>query len=175
MGIFRRHRDDEKQHLHYQMREKLISIGDDYWIEDDDGNKAYKVNGKALRVRDTWVLEDASGRRGRDDPRAQAVSVRDAITIELADGHQATVKKALVGIRDRFHVDVDGGPDLKVARQHRRPRVRDRARRRHDRRGVEEVVPRPRHLRGRGRRPATTPVLVLAITVAVDALAHDLS
>ena len=41
------------------MREKLISIGDDYWIEDDAATKAFKVNGKALRIRDTWVLEDA--------------------------------------------------------------------------------------------------------------------
>ena len=45
----------------FQMREKLMSIGDDYWIEDDAGNKAYRVNGKAVRFRDTWILEDAHG------------------------------------------------------------------------------------------------------------------
>ena len=32
------------------------------WIENDDGDRVFKVDGKALRVRDTFVLEDASGR-----------------------------------------------------------------------------------------------------------------
>ena len=40
------------------MRERLVSVGDDYWIEDDAGERRFKVNGKVARVRDTWVLED---------------------------------------------------------------------------------------------------------------------
>jgi uncharacterized protein YxjI len=47
---------------HYQMREKLVSIGDDYWIENDRGEKVFKVDGKALRVRQTLIFEDRSGR-----------------------------------------------------------------------------------------------------------------
>jgi uncharacterized protein YxjI len=43
------------------MREKLLAIGDDFWIENEQGERAYKVNGKALRLRQTFVLEDASG------------------------------------------------------------------------------------------------------------------
>ena len=35
------------------MREKLLSIGDDHWIENDRGERAYKVDGKAVRVRKT--------------------------------------------------------------------------------------------------------------------------
>ena len=34
------------------MREKLLAIGDDFWIENEQGERAYKVNGKALRFRD---------------------------------------------------------------------------------------------------------------------------
>ncbi len=30
----------------YQMREKMVSIGDDFWIENDRGLKAFKVDGK---------------------------------------------------------------------------------------------------------------------------------
>ncbi|MFN2175669.1 MAG: hypothetical protein ACK2U3_06930 [Anaerolineales bacterium] len=37
----------------YQMRQKLVSFGDDFWIENDRGQKAFKVDGKMLRVRDT--------------------------------------------------------------------------------------------------------------------------
>ena len=43
------------------MREKLFSIGDDYWIENEEGQRVFKVNGKALRMRDTFVLEGADG------------------------------------------------------------------------------------------------------------------
>jgi uncharacterized protein YxjI len=154
----------------YQMREKLISIGDDYWIEDDGGDRAFKVDGKAVRIRDTWVLEDASGTEVATI-RERKLSVRDAITIEVGD-RKAVVKKALVGIRDRFTIEVDGGSDLKahgnvvdheyeiegddgtVATVSRKWfRVRDTY-------GVEVV-------------PGADPVLALAITVAIDALTHD--
>jgi uncharacterized protein YxjI len=46
----------------YQMQEKMFSIGDDAWIEDSDGNRAFKADGKALRMRSTFVLEDTSGK-----------------------------------------------------------------------------------------------------------------
>ena len=42
----------------YRMREKLFAIGDDYWIENDEGERIIKVNGKALRMRDTFIIED---------------------------------------------------------------------------------------------------------------------
>jgi uncharacterized protein YxjI len=94
----------------YQMQEKLLSIGDDYWIEDDSGQRAFKVDGKAARIRDTFVLEDASGSEvARIQERK--LSVRDKMKIDLNDG-EATVHKALVGIRDRYKIDVDRGPDL---------------------------------------------------------------
>src|SRR5687768_8461525 len=58
MGILR-HRHEVSRR--FQMRERMISIGDDYWIEDADGQRAYRVDGKAARVRDTWILEGPGG------------------------------------------------------------------------------------------------------------------
>jgi uncharacterized protein YxjI len=95
------------------MREKLASIGDDFWIEDEQGNRAYRVDGKALRIRKTFVLEDASGREVAKI-QERKFSVRDKIAIERDDRTIATVHKALVGLRDRFAIDVDGGADLKA-------------------------------------------------------------
>jgi uncharacterized protein YxjI len=43
------------------MRETLFSVGDDFWIETERGECAFKVNGKALRVRDTYGIEIAVG------------------------------------------------------------------------------------------------------------------
>ena len=101
MGLFKREKT-----VKYQMRQKMIAIGDDYWIEDSDGNKAYRVNGKAVRFRDTWILEDPHGKEVALI-REKKLSVRDAIKIEVG-GKEYEVKKALVGIRDRFVVEADG-------------------------------------------------------------------
>ena len=65
------------------MREKLLSIGDDYWVENEDGERAYKVDGKAVRVRRTFVLEDASGDEvARIQERK--LSIRDKVAITVA-------------------------------------------------------------------------------------------
>src|SRR3954451_20612098 len=107
LGLLR-NRDDGPQGRRFQMREKLASIGDDSWIEDDQGDRVYKVDGKAMRVRDTFVLEDASGNEVATI-QEKKVSVRDKMAIERGDRTIATVRKALVGIRDRFDIDVEGG------------------------------------------------------------------
>jgi uncharacterized protein YxjI len=112
MGLFR-HGDDDRSGHRFQMREKLLSIGDDYWIEDEQGARAYKVDGKALRVRDTFVLED---RDGNEVAKIQErkLRVRGTMELERQGNTLATVHKAIVGIRDRFDIDIDDGDDLKA-------------------------------------------------------------
>jgi uncharacterized protein YxjI len=99
----------------YRMRQKLVSIGDDYWIEDENGQRAYKVNGKALRFRDTLVLEDVSGNELLKI-QERKLRIRDTMEIEDPSGNTvATVKKALITpLRERFDVEVENGPDLEV-------------------------------------------------------------
>ena len=94
----------------YKMQEELLSIGDDCWIEDESGVRVFKVDGKAVRLRDTFVLEDSSGSEVAKI-QERKLNVRETMTIDLAD-RSAKVHKALVGIRDRYTIDVDGGPDL---------------------------------------------------------------
>ena len=108
MGLLRRHDDGER----YLMREKLFAIGDDFWIENEQGDRAYKVNGKALRLRKTFVLEDTSGGE-LAKIQERKLSIRDKIAIEHGD-ETATVHKALIGIRDRFAIDLEHGQDMKA-------------------------------------------------------------
>ena len=108
MGLRRRGLDGPT----FRMREKIMAIGDDYWIEDDDGNKLYKVNGKALRLRDTFILEDAGGNEV-SKIQEKKLSVRDKMSIE-SGSTKATVHKRLIGIRDHYIIEVDGGEDLKA-------------------------------------------------------------
>ena len=170
MGLLRgRGGDEQSMKRKYQMREKLMSIGDDYWIEDESGDTAFKVDGKAVRVRDTWVLEDSQGNEVATI-RERKLSVRDAIKIEF-DGRDATVKKALVGIRDRYHVEVEDGEDLKVHGNivdHEYEIERDGDK-------IAEISKkwfRVRDTYGVEIEDEADAVLVLAVTVAVDALAR---
>ena len=96
----------------FQMREKIFAIGDDFWIEDANGNRVYKVDGKAVRLRDTFILEDAHGKE-LSKIQEKKLSVRDKMTIE-SGSTKATVHKRLIGIRDHYVVDVEGGEDLKA-------------------------------------------------------------
>src|SRR6476619_4588639 len=109
MGLLRHHHDAPPV-VHYQMREKLLSIGGDLWIEDDSGNKVYKVNGKAVRMRQTFILEDPSGGE-LAKIQERKLSVRDKMKIEWG-GTSATVHKAMLGIRDRYTIDPDNGEKL---------------------------------------------------------------
>jgi uncharacterized protein YxjI len=168
MGLLRGR--GEQPQRRFQMREKMISIGDDYWIEDESGDKVFKVNGKAARIRDTFKLEDTFGSTVASI-QEKKLSVRDKIEIELADGKSATVKKALVGIRDRFHVEVDGGSDMKIHGNivdHEYEIERDGDK-------VAEISKkwfRVRDSYGVAVFDETDTVLLLAITVAVDSLSR---
>jgi uncharacterized protein YxjI len=109
--MFGRDKDEQKPRR-FVMREEMFSIGDDYWIEDDGGNRVYRVDGKALRLRDTFVLEDASGREvGKIQERK--LSLRDKMAIER-DGHTIATVRTAMGWGDRYAIEVDGGKDLKA-------------------------------------------------------------
>jgi uncharacterized protein YxjI len=115
VGLLRGRRDDDSggDGHRFRMRQKLASIGDDFWIEDDQGERAFRVNGKAMRIRDTFALEDMSGNEIAKI-QEKKLSVRDKIAIERDGRTVATVRKAMVGIRDRFVIDVEDGPDLQA-------------------------------------------------------------
>ena len=110
MGLLRNRNDDQPQGQTFQMREEMLTIGDDYWIENEEGQKVYKVNGKAVRLRDTFILEDNTGGE-LAKIQEKKLSVRDKMKIEWG-GTDAVVHKALVGIRDRFVIDPDNGEKL---------------------------------------------------------------
>ena len=170
MGLLRgRHDDDGTK---YQMREKMFAIGDDFWIENEAGERAFKVNGKALRVRDTLVLEDPSGAELLTI-QEKKVRVRDTMEIEH-DGHTvATVKKAIVSpLRDRFAIEVAGGEDMEakgniVDHEYKIERSGDE---------VAEVSKRWFRIRdtyGTQIASEQDDALILAVTVCIDQMTRD--
>ncbi|CAM5497187.1 LURP-one-related family protein [Streptomyces atroolivaceus] len=97
------------------VRERLFGVGDDYWIEDADGRKLYLVDGKAMRLRDTFELKDTAG-RVLVEIRQKLISLRDTMIIER-DGEQlATVgRKRFSLLRNHYRVNLVDGTELDVS------------------------------------------------------------
>jgi uncharacterized protein YxjI len=96
----------------YQMREKIFAVGNDFWIETEDGQRAFKVDGKALRIRSTFILESPSGEE-LFKIQEKKLRIRDTMEIERDGETVATIKKALITpLRDRFTIHVEGGEEL---------------------------------------------------------------
>jgi len=155
------------------MREKWLAFGDDFWIEDDSGERVYHVDGKALRMRKTLKLEDAEGNE-LCKIQERKLRVRDTMEIEDADGHSvATVKKAMITpLRERWTVDVANGPDLRVQGNivDHEYAIEDGGT------AVAEVSKkwfRMRDTYGIEIEPGQNEVLILAVAVALDAMEHD--
>ena len=64
----------------YRMRQRLISLGEDFTITNDRGETAFHVDGKLLRVRDTFVMTDMQG------------------------NEVATIREKMLALRDTMHI-----------------------------------------------------------------------
>src|SRR4029079_14689481 len=154
-------------------KERMFSFGDDYFIEDEEGNRAFKVDGKMLRLRSTLIIRDAEGHE-RVKIQEKWMRVKDSMEIEGPNGERiAMVKKALyTPVRQRFAINVSDGPDLDadgnvVNREYEIKRdgftvavVSKKWFRVRDIYGVEIV-------------PGLEPLVILAVVACIDQLAHD--
>jgi uncharacterized protein YxjI len=155
------------------MRQKLLAIGDDYWIQNDSGERVYRVDGKAVRLRDTLDLEDAHGTQ-LCRIQTRVLHVRDSMAIEDPDGERlALVHKALISpLRERWKVDrPEGHEDWTVQGNIVDHEYDVEA----DGRKIAEVSKkwfRARDTYGIQVAPGEPTALLLAVTVAVDSMAH---
>jgi uncharacterized protein YxjI len=167
-----RGRGEEARPTSYRMQEKLFAIGDDYWIENESGERAFKVNGKALRVRDRLALELPRGEE-LYSIQEKKLRVKDTMEVERSGRRVATVKKALVTpLRDRFSIEVEGGDDMEA-----KGNVVD-----HEykiERGGDEVAEvsrrwfRVRDTYGIEIKPGQDDGLLLAVAVCIDQMSRD--
>jgi len=157
----------------YQMRQKLVSFGDDFWITNEAGQKVFKVDGKVLRVRDTLKFKDLQG-NVLCQIQERMLRVKDSMAIE--DGHGdkiAEVKKALITpLRDRWTVKIRNGPDMDV-----QGNILDHEYEITDgRRKIAQVSKkwfRVRDTYGVEVAPDQEDVVILAVSVALDNMAHS--
>jgi uncharacterized protein YxjI len=99
----------------YLMRQRLVALGDDFDIKNAAGQVVFRVDGKALRVREALVLRDAHGTE-LFGIQAHVLNIRDALAIQYPDGQVvARVHQALIEpLRARFDIEVPHGADLRA-------------------------------------------------------------
>ncbi len=156
----------------YQMREKLVSFGDDFWIENDRGERVFKVNGKMMRVRGTLEFENTEG-KVKAQIQERMLRAKDSMAIEDGKGHKAAeVKRALITpIRDRWVVKIADGPDLEVqgdllAHEYKIGDGKQKVAK------VSKKWFRVRDSYGVQIEPDQNDAVILAVTVAIDAMVH---
>lgn len=158
--------------MRYLMRKQLFAIGDDFWVEDESGQRAFRVDGKVMRIRQTFVLEDASGAEVATI-RKKLVSLRDTMDVEYEGQVLARVRRAMFSpFRQRFHVDVAGEPEMVV-----QGNITDHEYEvRREGTTVAEISKRWFSFRDTYAvdvAPDENVALVLALTVAVDWMGHE--
>jgi uncharacterized protein YxjI len=160
---------DQSKHS-YQMRQRLLSVGDDFWIEDAHGTSVYKVDGQALRIRRTLRFEDAHG-NVLCTIQERRLHLRKSMAIVGPTGQRlGLVTKARISpLRDRLTVAITDGPQLDVTGN-----ILDHeytiGEGRNQIAAVSKRWVRVRDTYGVEIEPGQDDVLVLAVTVCIDQL-----
>ncbi|MFJ8937678.1 LURP-one-related/scramblase family protein [Streptomyces sp. NPDC102365] len=101
--------------MRFLVRDRLLGFGDDYWIEDEQGRKAFLVDGKAMRLRDTFELKDRQG-RVLIDIHKKMLALRDTMVVERDGEPLATIRrKRLSLLRNHYRVTLADGTELDVS------------------------------------------------------------
>lgn len=158
----------------YKMREQLVAFGDDFWIETNRGRRAFKVDGKVLRVRDTLTIRDLAGREVAK-LQERMINIKDTMKIWRADKPEATVKKALITpVRERYTLSAPDIGEIEIQGNilaHEYTFTKD---------GRKVAETSKRWLRvadtyGVEVAAGVDDVLILAATVAIDQMSHDVA
>jgi uncharacterized protein YxjI len=101
--------------MRYLVRERIFSIGTDFWIEDEYGGRPFFVDGKALSLREACELKDADGNL-LTRIHKKLLAMRDTMLVESPDGQPlATVRSAFFSpIRHRYEIELPDGQRLEA-------------------------------------------------------------
>jgi uncharacterized protein YxjI len=156
----------------YTMRRRLVSIGEDFDIADEHGDPVFRVDGKVLHLRETFILEDLQGREVATI-REKKLALRESMNILRGDTTIATVRKArFTPFREKFTIEVEGGQDIVAQGNilHHEYELRC---------GDEEIARVSKRLfalsdtYGIETAPDEDDGLILTVAVAIDEMAHD--
>jgi uncharacterized protein YxjI len=100
--------------MRYLVRERIFAIKDDFWVTDEQGNKAFFINAKILSLHHSLDLQDASGAK-LATIKHRLLTFTDAMEIEHDGARVATVHKAVFSpLHHRSVIDLEGGGRLEA-------------------------------------------------------------
>jgi uncharacterized protein YxjI len=96
------------------MHQKMVSIGNDYWVENEQAEKVFEIDGK-IGLRKNFIFKDVHGKKLAKIQKA-LLTVKETMEIEGPDGEKlAAVKKDLfTPLKEHFVVNLNTGPDLEI-------------------------------------------------------------
>ena len=158
--------------MRYLVRERLFSITDDFWVTDEHDNRVFLVDGKALRLRETFELKDASG-EVLATIHKRFLTFTDAMEIEHGGAVVATVHKAVISpLHHRSFIDIPGGGRLEAVgnlidkdfeiRDGRQPVAR-----------ISRAWFRVRDTYGVEVAPGENDALIICMAICLDRIHHD--
>jgi uncharacterized protein YxjI len=156
----------------YILRQKMVSIGNDYWIEDEQGEQVYQIDGK-IGIYKNFLFEDAHGKKLAKIHKVM-LTVKETMEIEGSDGEKlAVVKKALfTPLMEHFVVSMTHGSDLEIhgnILDHEYTIVDGRNK-------IAQVSKKLFNLRDSysiSIEPGQNDVLILAVVVCIDEMTHS--
>jgi uncharacterized protein YxjI len=94
----------------YALNQTIFSFGGDAWIEDEQGQRVYEVDGKAFAIGRTLDLLDAGGTL-LCTIHAPVITLRPTFEISRGGATIATIRKALLALlAPHFSIELaDGG------------------------------------------------------------------
>ncbi len=99
--------------MRYQLRQKLLSFGDDYVIKDETGREVFYVDGKVFAIGDKLSFQDMQGNE-LARIRQRIIAIGKTYEIERS-GHTTIIHKHLFTLFNcKFSVDVPGPNDLEA-------------------------------------------------------------
>lgn len=99
----------------FVLKQKMMSMSGDAWIENDRGEHVYEVDGKAFRLRRTVLLKDRAGTELYQVSKSLA-HIHNTFELKQQGEVVATIQEGLIGILgDKFTVKFkNGDPELTI-------------------------------------------------------------
>lgn len=157
----------------YIMRQRMFALGDDFYINDANGQPKFKVDGQVLRVRNSLRFCDMQGNELLH-LQERLVRVRESMSIYRANTVVAKVHNAIFDpLRERFQIEIPGGQEMSTVGKIVWAEYSIQ-------RGGREVAHVTKGFSWIGRdqygvqiAPGEDDILMLAITVCLDMMVHE--
>lgn len=107
--------EQPEQSFCFKVQERLFSYGSDFYVENENSERVYWIDGKVLNLPRTLLFKDMQGNE-KYRLREKMLRVRGTVTLYKPDGSEAaTIQKALVKVFwNRYTIHVPGGHMLET-------------------------------------------------------------